>query len=374
MKGPVIEQRIVFSGTGRWKLACGPMLLETSNGDLLCAWLSGGDGEPARDNCVLITRSSDRGRTWEKETVFLPAGEMASALTSWFVAPGGRIIAFSASWPSEKSYTQWFYTRRESDDHGRTWSVPEPVCVHDKRACFVSPIRLRSGERLFPASIFDPRERPLTGPVSDLVLARTEDEAAAIPARSGAIPSGKFGTHRHGCCVLIAADPEARTLVEYGCIANRPLGLLEPTVVQLNDDRLVILMRAEWGGFLWQAESADDGRTWSDAWETDIPNPTTLATLIRLPSGRIALVHNATGKKSVFGVRNPLSIWVSDDELRTWSIRKDVIATSGNLRPATWPDGLDQLAYPNAIILDGRLVFAYDRNRRDILFVETNLR
>jgi hypothetical protein len=70
-----IAQHLVFNGTGRWKLACGPMLVETLNGDLLCAWLSGGDGEPARDNCVLLSRSTDRGRTWEEAQVFLPAGE-----------------------------------------------------------------------------------------------------------------------------------------------------------------------------------------------------------------------------------------------------------------------------------------------------------
>ncbi len=36
--------------------------------------------------------------------------------------------------------------------------------------------------------------------------------------------------------------------------------------------------------------------------------------------------------------------------------------------------GPDQLAYPEATILDGRLVFVYDRNRRDVLFVETDLK
>lgn len=64
-----IAQHLVFNGTGRWKLACGPTLVETLNGDLLCAWLSGGDGEPARDNCVLLSRSTDRGRTWEEAQV-----------------------------------------------------------------------------------------------------------------------------------------------------------------------------------------------------------------------------------------------------------------------------------------------------------------
>jgi len=188
-----IVQRQVFTGIGRWKLACGPLLLEAVNGDLLCAWLSGGDGEPARDNCVLLSHSTDRGHTWEEAQIFLPAGEQASALTSWFTTADGSIVAFAAS-------------------------------------------------------------------------------------------------------------------------------------------------------------------------------------LVRLPSRCIALIHNATGQKGVFGTRNPLSIWISDDGLRTWTMRKDVIATVGSYRPASWGAGPDQLAYPEATVIDGRLVFVYDRNRRDVLFVATDLK
>ena len=72
-------------------------------------------------------------------------------------------------------------------------------------------------------------------------------------------------------------------------------------------------------------------------------------------------------------LRNPLSIWVSDDGLRTWALQQDVIATTDSYRPASWGAGTDQLAYPEASVVDGRLVFVYDRNRRDVLFVETNL-
>ena len=122
-----------------------------------------------------------------------------------------------------------------------------------------------------------------------------------------------------------------------------------------------MLMRAEYGGFLWRAESGDNGRTWTDAWQTDIPNPTSLAALIRLPDDRIALIHNAVG--GVVGERaqrDPLSIWLSDDEMETWYLREDVI-TGG------------QLAYPCALIVDNRLVFSYDRNRREARFVSVDL-
>lgn len=152
------------------------------------------------------------------------------------------------------------------------------------------------------------------------------------------------------------------SLLEHGRIANRPMGLLEPTAVTLKDSRVVMIMRAEMGGFLWRAESKDNGRTWSKAWETDIPNPTAKAHMIRMGDGRIALIHNANGGiKGQYDSRDPLSIWISNDEMNGWAIKEDVI-TGG------------RLAYPNAIALDGKLVFAYDHNRREVRFVEVEFK
>ena len=76
-----------------------------------------------------------------------------------------------------------------------------------------------------------------------------------------------------------------------------------------------------------------------------------------MPDGRIALIHNAVG--GVVGERaqrDPLSIWLSDDEMESWYLREDVF-TGG------------RLAYPCVLVVDNELVFAYDRNRREARFV-----
>ena len=374
MSGQIsVKQHLVFSGRGALKLACGPTIRQAPNGDLLCYWLSGAGTEPASDNCVVLSRSTDRGHTWTAPHVLLPAGEMATALTVMHATSDDRLIAFWAQWPYDKHYTEWNYFRMESADNGHTWGTPRPVVFHDSHVTLLNPIQLSNGEFLLPASFYDRRPKPLVAPVNELAWATTEEEALAIPAVDDQPNRSKFSTHLHGCSVLISADENLENLVEYGYVANRPLGLLEPTCVQLRDGRIVMFMRAEWGGRLWRAESIDLGRTWSPAWETDIPNPTTLPFVLRLADGRIALIHNAAGRKGSRAPRNPLSIWISDDELRSWSIREDVIATSGSYRPENWADGLDELAYPNALLVDDHLVFVYDRNRRDVLFVEVEL-
>ncbi len=364
-----VHETIVFDGNKGWqhngityRLACGACIAEMPNGDLLCWWLSGSDSEPATDNNVLASRSTDKGKNWSEPYILVAAGRDASALTAMHTTPEGRVIAFSAQWPSELHYTVWHYFRMESTDNGQTWSRPEPFHIRAADDIMLGrPIRLQNGEYLCPTSFFEKRHSPLTASIAELAQAGSEAEAQSLPPDSAGTTPDKFATHLHGCSALTTSDPSLHNFVEHAGIRNRPLGLLESTAIQLRDGRVVMLMRAEYGGFLWRAESVDDGRTWSDAWQTDIPNPTSLAALIRLPDGRIALIHNAVG--GVVGKRDnrdPLSIWLSDDEMHSWYIKEDVI-TGG------------QLAYPCPLIVAGRLVFAYDRNRREARFVEVTL-
>ena len=181
------------------------------------------------------------------------------------------------------------------------------------------------------------------------------------PLMKGEHDANKFATHIHGC----AAFKTNKDLTEFemlGMVENRPLGLLEPTMIELRDGRLVMLMRAEWGGFLWQSESYDRGRTWKPAWQTDIPNPSSMANLLRLPNGYIVLIHNNCG--GVVGEkparRSPLSVWVSRDEMTTWFVKEDILFGG-------------DLTYPNGYLLqDGKLVFVYDYNRREVRYVEVD--
>jgi hypothetical protein len=365
-----VKETVVFDGEKGWehdgvtyRLACGACIAQMPNGDLLCWWLSGSNSEPSTDNNVLASRSTDKGKTWSEPYVLVEAGKSAGALGIMHNTAQGKVIAFGAEWPSELHYTVWHYFRMESTDSGQTWTPRVPVRVRpEDNIMFGRPILLQNGEYLFPTSFFEKRPVALPGSVVETAKAKSEAEALALtPAPNPDGYVSKFATHLHGCSALTTSDPDLQDLVEHGGIRNRPLGLLESTVVQLKDGRIVMLMRAEHGGFLWRSESSDNGRTWKEAWQTDIPNPTSLAALIRLPDGRIALIHNAVG--GVVGQnapRDPLSIWLSKDEMESWYLKEDVIHGG-------------QLAYPCPLIVDGRLVFVYDKNRRQSVFVEVDL-
>jgi predicted neuraminidase len=364
-----VQERIIFDGWKNYRLACAATIAQAPNGDILCCWMSGSGKEPADDNCVLLARSTDKGQTWSDPRLWLPPIEdnrasgrtLAVAIGAFYTTADDRMILIGYHMPADRHYTEEYFFRIESHDSGFTWSDPEYQTLRPRHDAVTthSPIKLSNGEYLFPGQFFERRPQPLVAPVDQLVHAASENEALALPPGEGR-SAYKFATHLHGCSAFISPHQDGREMVEYGHIANRPLGLLEPTCVRLQGGRIVMLMRAEWGGFLWRAESDDDGRTWSKAYETDIPNPTSKAHLVRLPGGRIALLHNATGQRGAWGRRDPLSVWISDNEMASWSIREDVL--HGGM-----------LAYPNGMVLDGRLVFAYDRDRRQARFVQVSI-
>lgn len=366
------QRYTVFDGNNGWehngityRLACGALVVDCPNGDLLCGWLSGSAKEPSTDNCFLISRSCDKGITWSEPQIFIPAGDMAGTVTNMHRTSDGKIVVFAANWPSENEYTVWHYFKIESSDNGYTWSKPQNFMLHNDNASIGSgPMLLPDNKFLYVGCFFDKRPQPLNAPASQLALVDNEQDALSLkpadPNNKRENP-GKFGSHLHGCCVFVANDDSSSNFTEYGYIANRPLGLLEPTAVQLENGKIVMLMRAEWGGYLWRSESNDNGRTWSKAFQTDIPNPTSLTCLVKLPDGRIALLHNPNG--GVVGQRakrTPLAIWISNDQMKTWYIKKNLIEGG-------------QLAYPCGIIYNNKLIFVYDKNRREVEFVQVEL-
>jgi predicted neuraminidase len=198
----------------------------------------------------------------------------------------------------------------------------------------------------------------LHGDFAAIAHVESESQAAVLSQQFPEPNTNKFSRFLHGCTAFLAGDESARELEPLGRIDNRPLGLIEPSVVQLTEGTIVMLMRAEWGGFLWESRSHDRGATWTPATPTEIPNPSSMAQLLRLNDGRIALFLNPTGGEvGRRGPRDPLSVWISDDEMKTWGQRA-VIATGG------------RCAYPHAIqTSDGTLLVAYDRDRRGVRLV-----
>ena len=134
------------------------------------------------------------------------------------------------------------------------------------------------------------------------------------------------------------------------------LGLIQPAVVRLPDGTLQAYFRDARGtGRIARSLSSDQGRTWSGATLTDLPNPSGGVDVVSLRSGALALVHNDhTGRE-----RDRLTIALSTDQGRTWPVKKVIVHEAGQ-----------RFDYPSIIeARDGRIHVTFSDNLKSIRHV-----
>ena len=133
-------------------------------------------------------------------------------------------------------------------------------------------------------------------------------------------------------------------------------GVIQPSVIRLGDGTLQAYFRDARGtGRIGRSTSADQGRTWSEASATDLPNPSGGIEAIVLRSGAIAVVHNDHSGQE----RDRLSIALSTDGGRTWPTRKVIVHVPGG-----------RFDYPSIIqARDGRVHVTFSDNLKTIRHV-----
>ena len=109
--------------------------------------------------------------------------------------------------------------------------------------------------------------------------------------------------------------------------AGHHSGALEPSVLELRDGRIWMLIRTE-RRFFMQSFSADGGLTWSPAEPTPIAAVSAPGHTARLHDGRIVLVYNALENG-----RQEVELAFSSDEARTWTAPVAVARGKGTTYP-----------------------------------------
>lgn len=332
-------------------LSCEPILRRMPNGELLCMCQCGGTYEPAPENRVYAFHSADGGNTWTKPLRVYPETGEAVYITEVSVLDGvvrAYLTIHSGRFLNMRCVVM------ESHDSGHSWSdAGEPPCfptfcflrgaiaTHDGgivQAYQYFPISAEENARLVIAShnISDPKKQ------------KGMWDANIDHLESGVLRSDDGGKH-----VSRYAGPITPIKGDTG----RNWAWTEPTVAEMQDGSLVMLLRIDGTGRLWRSESKDGGRSWSEALPTDIPNPGNKPKLISLPDGRVALIHTPNAACS-FQARTPLAVWISEDGAHTWNEQRVITDFPGIY------------CYPDGFYEDGHILFTIEYNRRDILFVD----
>lgn len=329
------KKALVYKGMPPNVTCCDQALRILPNGEWIVVFMTGGNVEPELANFVALCRSTDQGETWGPLETVLRRDDRGCTLSEVLVH-GGEIIVFVNIHAG--FFDEWKNYTIRSRDNGRTWTEPEPFEPLLRRGFVRNIYQASWGEWIAPYQYYEPTGDPDASPLKD-----NSFQSMWI----GALVSRDQG-------VTWASSNRVRGR----CWA-------ESNVVELRDGRLVMFVRADGTGCLWRSESLDRGRIWSDPVRTDIPNPGSKFRLFRLRDGRIAMVHNPNAQTSHPNSkhyaqcnRNPLALWVSSDDLRTWGYQRMLTDYPG------------QLAYPDGVV-DAKeefIHFVFDYNRHDVIY------
>jgi predicted neuraminidase len=211
------------------------------------------------------------------------------------------------------------------------------------------------------------------------------------------VPGARWtGSHDVAAVATSADRGESWDLVE----VPDSTGCVHMTLVPLGGTRLAAFFRRRQADYVYRAESADAGRSWSVPEPTDVPNNNSSIVAIALADGRIALLCNpvnaaqsdarreslydelgegddgrgdpAGGVPAIWGVpRAPLTLCLSRDGGHSFPQRRVVEDGSGACLSNNALDGKNQeLSYPAMVeAADGTLHLAFTFHRRAIKHV-----
>lgn len=254
-------------------------IIPLKDGSLLLGWTefyagSGADHGPAR---ISGKRSQDGGRTWgEKYTLVENDGGCNVMEVNFLRLKDGRIALFHCQKNSES--TDCRVMMRTSSDEGRTFGQAKQLSPDAKYTGLTNGrcIRLKSGRILLEA-------------------------------------------WEGGDSYCYLSDDDGQTWRESQRVKPGN-GSWEPACIELQDGRVLLLMRTGLGG-QYQSISADGGATWSNPAPTQLAGTAAPVSISRVPTtGDLLAIwnHNPDTADAHNRNRNPLTAAISRDEGKTW--------------------------------------------------------
>jgi predicted neuraminidase len=320
-------------------------LVETANGDLLCAWFNGpGEGEPGT-NILLshlpagtdtwgapVQLSADAHRSEQNPLLFVPPPPAGSSGPT-----GGEVwLLHTSNEPHDQSTSRVIH--RRSTDGGLTWDRSE--VLFDQLGSFIrNPIVvLSNGDWLLPAYDCD---------------------------KSAERTVLKLSTDRGENWSTVEV-PDA-------------VGQVQMSIVEISPGELVGYYRSRAADRIHRSVSKDNGRTWTAPEKTSLPNNNSAVQVLRLDDGRLVMVFNdSSADRDQFrwvddgegGVRRktlrtPLTLALSEDEGETWPYWRNLQVQDEEYRENEFG-----YSYPTLLqTRDGRLHVAYSYLRKTIKHV-----
>ncbi|CAE7196450.1 unnamed protein product [Rhizoctonia solani] len=334
---PIIQKEFIVKDDPR-QPECHASTLVAIRDYILVAWF-GGEKEGLPGVKIWLSKRSEAGQ-WAQPRVV--AAE--DSVTHWNpvlftpdpTATPDRVILFYKTGTPIPRWKTWMI---ESVDGGNTWSPRRELVSGDE-----------SGGR---------------GPVKNPIVVLANGDWASGASVEVTLPNGK-GVWDSFCDISPAGPGQGTLWIRSPLV---PLdhenfkgeGIIQPslwesTIVTENGTAttLHMLMRSS-NGFVCRSDSLDNGRTWSAAYNTVLPNNNSGLCVTKMRDNRLVCVHNPVGGS--WGARTPLVASISADNGMTWerwAVLEDQLPPEGftginALETGIVSDGRSEFSYPTVI-------------------------
>ena len=345
-------------------------LMPLPDGSLGCVWF-GGTQEGVPDICAYFSRlEGDRWSAPMRLSDDLTKSEQNPLL---FPAPDGALWLI---WTAQISGNQdtAIVRKRVSTDNGRSWGPVE--------------------------TLFGPRPGGGTFMRQPVVVLDNGDWLLPVWICQSTL--GKKWVGDDDTSAVMLSSDQGRSWTEVAVPDS--LGCVHMSIVDLRDGTLAAFYRSRWADNVYVSRSKDDGRSWSAAEPTELPNNNSSIQVTRLANGHLAMVFNDssaadaterrlslyddieddtddgkvvaaidTSRRTTFwGVpRAPMTLAISEDGGRTWPHRRNLETGDGYCMTNNSREGLNrEFSYPSVVQgPDGRLHVAYTVYRQAIKYV-----
>ena len=324
--------------------------------------------------------SDDNGCTWTEHpikpdfTEGLPYGYRRNTVTSVVDNNTGRLFTLVNSLDTpgldpkriEPPVAQFtYYLRyRVSTDGGRSWAFDEPI-VGQGKFTQQNPFEgIHIGKSAF--YIGDRGSKPIVTREGKILV---PSQTTPLDADGAAYNPGKALTYTDVLILIGTWNANGRLTWNAaqrvkGDPARSVRGMIEPTMVELDDGRILMVMRGSNGhgadpefkipGYRWFSVSKNGGKNWSDPqpWTYDdgtpFFSPSSMSTLVRHSSGRIFWLGNITSENPRANLpRWPLVMGeVDPDSLR---LIRDSILTVDTRTPSDEDQGRLDIIHVTAV-------------------------
>ncbi|CAM4240918.1 exo-alpha-sialidase [Paenibacillus alkaliterrae] len=333
-----LTKELLFSNEPPFSSCHASHLVVLPDGDILVAWFAGskeGEGD------IAIWCSRRRQGNWTKPVVLADEEGLPHWNPVFHQKNNDELILYYKVGALLK---EWYTRYKVSKDKGGTWSDPLELVGGDRGGR--GPVRnklieLSDGAWLAPASTEDGIWQAFTD--------RSED--------------GGITWTKSGSVVIQGLDYSGiKEVVDSGIPVSKQSfsgrGVIQPTLWESNPGHVHMLLRST-EGRIYRSDSDDGGRTWSQAYPTELPNNNSGIDLVKLGNGTLVLAYNPVDKN--WGERSPLVLSASLDNGLTWE------------PPYILEDEYGEFSYP-AILADGdQLFITYTWKRENIAFCMINI-